>query len=95
MMLTFSCKWESKWTFNKCLSDFAGTIQELTHNGDEEEQPSPNNKELLTAAKVLEIAFAKEGNNHFVHQIKTEVQKFVLKSMKQVMIWRYCVAEGN
>ncbi len=59
------------------------------------EQPCPTNKELLAAAKVLEIAFAKEGNNHFVHQIKTEVQQVVRKSMEQVMIRRYFVAEGN
>ncbi len=77
------------------MSDFAGTIQELNHNGDEEEQSCPTNKELLTAAKVLDIAFAKQGNHHFVHQIKTEMQKVVLKSMKQVMIRRYFVAEGN
>ncbi len=79
----------------RTLSDFAGTIQELSHNGDEEEQPCPTNKEFLAAAKVWEIAFAKEGNYHSVHQIKTEVQKFVLKSMKQVMIRSYFVAEGN
>ncbi len=77
------------------MSDFAGTIQELNHDGDEEKQSCPTNKELLAAAKVLEIAFAKEGNYHFVYQTKTEVQKVVLKSMKQVMTRRYFVAEGN
>ncbi len=94
-MQIFSCTCVSKWTFNTCLSDFAGTIQELNHDGDEEEQPCPINKELLAAAKVWEIALAKEGNHRFAHQIKTEVQQVVLKSMKQVMIRRYFVAEGN
>ncbi len=70
-------------------------VQVEEESDNDEEQPCPTHKELLAAAQVLERAFGKEGNRHLVHRINTEVQKIVLKSVKQVMTRRYFVGKEN
>ncbi len=67
---------------NKSDEDILSRNSEVEVVEEEEEQHCSTHKEL--SAKVLERAFAKEGNHHFVHQINTELQKVALKSVKQV-----------